>query len=152
MPKKIIESLEVLDILEPAEEAIEEDEITPPVKPVKVKPIKEDKRKTSVRTVKQIEAFAKVQEIRQVNRDGRAKDKIIQLDELKKENEAKIIKKAISIKKKQIKKQIILDEVSDDDEPIELIKDKIMKSNMKATKKSLPIPEEPMDTYTVRFV
>lgn len=152
MPKKIIESLEVLKVLDPIEEAVEEDEIeVKPTPSVKVKPVKEDKRKTTPRTDKQMEAFAKVQEIRQVNRDGRAKEREIQEEEFKKDNEAKIIKKAISIKKKQIKKQIILDEISDDDEPIEMIKEKILKSSMKA-KKPILIPEEPKDTYTVRFI
>ena len=100
----------------------------------------------------------KVREIRQVNRDDRAKERIIQEEELKKENEAKIINKCISIKKKQIKKQIVLDEISDDDEPIELIKEKIIKSNMKSSiKKSIPIPTpipipEPTNSYTVRFI
>ena len=38
----------------------------------------------------------------------------------------KIIKKAIAIKKRQIKKEAILDEIEDDDTPIEKVK-KIMK-------------------------
>ena len=36
--------------------------------------------------------------------------------------EAKIVKKAISIKKKQIKKEAALDEISDDETPIQKIK------------------------------
>jgi len=42
--------------------------------------------------------------------------------EEKKIKEEKLIKKAIAIKKKQIKKQAILDEISDDDTPIQKIK------------------------------
>ena len=157
MPKKIKESLEVLEILEPVEPPVEEsdDEIEKPPLPVKEKPVKIDKRRTSVRTDKQKEAFVKVLEIRQVKRDDRAKERVIQEEELKKENEEKIISKAISIKKKQIKKQIILDNISDDDEPIEEIKQKILKSNMKkkpAPKMEEPAPEPEMDRYTVRFV
>jgi hypothetical protein len=37
--------------------------------------------------------------------------------------EEKVVKKAISIKKKQIKKQSALDEISDDDTPIEKVKE-----------------------------
>ena len=40
--------------------------------------------------------------------------------------EEKIVKKAVAIKKKQIKKQIALDDISDDDTPLEEIK-KIVK-------------------------
>lgn len=170
MSKKIIDNLEELKIIDSLEESAEEEIIEESAEeeeeaieikkktPVRVKPIKEDKRKTSVRTEKQIDAFVKVREIRQLNRDGRAKEKLLQEEELKKENEAKIIKKAISIKKKQIKKQIALDEISDDDEPIELIKEKIIKSNMKSSiKKSIPISTpisipEPTNNYTIRFV
>ena len=155
MPKKIKESLEVLEILEPPVEVSDDEIEKPPLPLVKEKPVKIDKRRTSVRTDKQKEAFVKVLEIRQVKRDDRAKERVIQEEELKKENEEKIISKAISIKKKQIKKQIILDNISDDDEPIEEIKQKILKSNMKkkpAPKMEEPAPEPEMDRYTVRFI
>ena len=39
--------------------------------------------------------------------------------EYQKQRDEKIVKKALSIKKKQIKKEQILDEISDDDTPIE---------------------------------
>ena len=45
------------------------------------------------------------------------------LDEERKILEAKILKKAISIKKKEIKKRAILEEISDDDTPMEKIKE-----------------------------
>ena len=45
------------------------------------------------------------------------------LNEYKTSLEQKIVKKAISIKKKDIKKQAILEEVSDDDTPIQKIKE-----------------------------
>ena len=44
------------------------------------------------------------------------------------ELEKKILKKAVSIKKKEIKKQIALDDVSSDDESITEIKKKIKKA------------------------
>ena len=62
--------------------------------------------------------------------------------------EEKVVKKAISIKKKQIKKQSALDEISDDDTPIEKVKE--------IAKKIAPVPapvkqpEKPKITF--RFV
>jgi hypothetical protein len=44
-------------------------------------------------------------------------------EEEKKKLEAKIVRKAISIKKKEIKKQSALDEISDDETPIQKIKE-----------------------------
>ena len=46
--------------------------------------------------------------------------------------EDKIVKKAISIKKKQIKKEQILDEISDDETPIQKIKEIAKKKNFPA--------------------
>ena len=43
--------------------------------------------------------------------------------------EDKIVKKAISIKKKQIKKEAVLDEISDDETPIQKIKEIAKKRN-----------------------
>jgi hypothetical protein len=60
-------------------------------------------------------------------------EKQLKAEQEKKELEEKILSKAISIKKKQLKKSV-LDEISDDDTPMEEIK-AIVK-----TKKSKPIP------------
>ena len=49
--------------------------------------------------------------------------------------EEKVVAKAISIKKKQIKKQSALDEISDDDTPIEVVK-----AGAKLAKPSIPKP------------
>ena len=85
------------------------------------------------RTQKQIEAFQKVRDKKMENAKKRQDEKKVQEEEAKKELEAKIIKKAVSIKKKQIKKQVVLEEISDDETPIEVIKE---------MKKSLPKPVE----------
>ena len=53
----------------------------------------------------------------------RQQEKKLKDEEDRKELEAKIIKKAVAIKKKQIKKQTVLEEISDDDTPIEVIKE-----------------------------
>jgi len=67
------------------------------------------------RSEKQIESFKKAQAKRDENRNKRKEDG-------KKEMEEKILKKAISIKKKQIKKAYTIDDISDDETPIEEIK------------------------------
>lgn len=72
------------------------------------------------RTEKQIEAFKKAQE-------NRAKNILLKKEQGKKEFEEKILQKAISIKKKQINKQYdlsVLDQISDDETPLEEIKQK----------------------------
>lgn len=104
------------------------------------------------RTEKQIEAFKKVCEKREQNRLERKMEReekekeIQQLLKLKEEEEReklekKIVSKALSIKKKQIKKQAMLDEFSDDDTPIENIK-KITQSKPKVnSKQSVDYPK-----------
>lgn len=67
------------------------------------------------RSEKQIEAFKKAQAKRDENR-------VKQKEETKKVLEEKILQKAVSIKKKQIKKMKVLEDVSDDDTPMEEIK------------------------------
>ena len=53
--------------------------------------------------------------------------------------EQKIVKKAVSIKKKQIKKEALLEEISDDETPMEKIKEI-------AKKKNHPAPQQPVNT------
>jgi poly(A) polymerase Pap1 len=119
--KKMEDDLDVLDGLKTTCDETEEEEcIQKPKKP---------------RSEKQIIAFNLILEKRNEKRRERALVKEQELAAEMHEIEAKIMKKAISIKKKQIKRELILDEVSDDDEPIESIKEKILKS--KATKSPL---------------
>jgi hypothetical protein len=75
------------------------------------------------RTQKQLEAFEKAKQIRDANALKRKEEQKKKEDEERKIIEAKLVKKAISIKKKEIKKQALLDEISDDDTPIEKIKE-----------------------------
>jgi hypothetical protein len=67
------------------------------------------------RTEKQIEAFKKAQAKRDENR-------AITKENTKKALEEKVIQKAISIKKTQVRKLQVLDQISDDETPIEEIK------------------------------
>ena len=92
------------------------------------------------RTQKQIEAFQKVRDKKMENAKKRQDEKKLKDEEDRKELEAKIIKKAVAIKKKQIKKQVILEEISDDETPIEVIKQ---------LKKSIP---KPIDKPKPKFI
>lgn len=72
-------------------------------------------------------------------------EKQLKAEEEKKELEEKVLSKAISIKKKQLKKSV-LDEISDDDTPIEEIKAivKTKKAAIATAKaKPIPIPKPP---------
>ena len=63
------------------------------------------------------------------------------LNEYKLGLEDKVVKKAISIKKKQIKKEQILDEISDDETPMEKIKEIAKKKNHRAPQQVEPKPQ-----------
>lgn len=92
-------------------EKADDDEVDSPVQ--KIKP---------PRSAAQVAAFKKVQAKRDENRVQRLVEKKLKEKADQEELEAKLVKKAVSIKKKQIKKQAILDEISDDDTPIETIR------------------------------
>ena len=99
------------------------------------------------RTEKQKEAFAKVIEkrtlARQARKEVREKEAII----VKAELEKKILKKASTIQKKQIKKQIALDDISSDDESDTEVKKKLVEFKRKVVEKVratvVPVPEVP---------
>lgn len=134
---KNLEELEVLEdvpndteVAEEYEEEIHDETIEKPKKKkvYNVKPKDPDAPKKE-RTPKQIEAWNKALKARQAKRDERAKEKEMlkevvaeQKKIAKKKVEDKVVKKAISIKKKQIKTEEVLDEISDDETPYEEVK------------------------------
>ena len=63
--------------------------------------------------------------------------------ERKKQLEEKVVNKAISIKKKQLKQEIALDEISDDDTPIEEIKQKVIAKKQVPTSKQTVKYQQP---------
>jgi len=91
------------------------------------------KKPKKIATEKQLEAMRLGREKRdeqiKLRRQAEEEEKATQ----KKLLEDKIVKKAISIKKKEIKKSTLLDEISDDDTPIEEIK---------TVMKAKPIPKQ----------
>jgi len=79
------------------------------------------------KTEAQLLAFQKAIATRDANAKRRKEEADKMLAQSKKETEDKVVKKALSIKKKQIKAQLALEEISDDDEPIEVVKQKVKK-------------------------
>lgn len=63
--------------------------------------------------------------------------------ERKRQLEDKVVSKAISIKKKQLKQEIALDEISDDDTPIEEIKQKVIAKKQLPPAKKQPVQHFP---------
>jgi hypothetical protein len=74
-------------------------------------------------TEKQLEALRKGQQTRDANAKKRREEAERIAEEERKKLEEKIVRKAISIKKKQIKKQSALDEIEDDETSIQKIKE-----------------------------
>lgn len=85
----------------------------------------------------QKEVLKNGQEINLAKKKKQAEERIIEEQILKEEQQKKyeelIVKKAIAIKKKQIKKESALEEISDDDTPVEKIKEIIKKTTAKKT-------------------
>ena len=98
-----------------------------------IKPLEIIKKK-KVLSQKQLDVLANAREKLKAKNSERSTKKKLEADAIESEIqsrlsqykeglEAKIVKKAISIKKKQILKEAALDEVSDDDTPIQKIKE-----------------------------
>ena len=125
------------EIQEPEEidnEEIEEKEVEP-IKKVK-KP----------RSQKQIETFEKARKALAENNNLRNEAKKQMEEETKKSFEGKIVKKALEIKKKEILRESILDDISDEDTDTDLQKiKKIIKK--KAIKQFPPVDNTPKVIY-----
>lgn len=144
------EDLEVLteEVVE-EEQVVSEDECIQVKKPVK-KPIYKKKEPAEPkpkreRTEAQKAAWDRCLASRQKNREDRKKvqDEDAKLlaeykKQLAKKTETKIVKKAVGIKKKQIVREEEIDEISEDETPIEVVKEIIKKRRAPAPKKQLP--------------
>ena len=102
--RKQLADLEEPDPIPPKEESSDDE--------IEVKPKRE-------RTEKQKQAFIKAQATRLAKAEQRKKEQLIKEQEEKEELEKKLIEKAIKVKKKQIKKMAVIEQLSDDDTPIE---------------------------------
>lgn len=149
------EDLEVLteDVVE-EEQVVSEDECIQVKKPVK-KPIYKKKEPAEPkpkreRTQAQKEAWERCLASRQKNRQDRKniQDEDAKLlaeykKQLAKKTENKIVKKAVGIKKKQIVREEEIDEISEDETPIEVVKEIIKKRRQPAPTKQLPSKPKP---------
>ena len=139
------------------DEPVSEDECIQIKKPVKKKVYKkkepvegEEPKQKRERTPAQIAAWERCLANRTKNRQDR---KVVQDEDatllaeykkqLAKKTESKIIKKAVGIKKKQIIREEELDDISEDETPIEVVKEIIKKRRQPAVKKQLPAKPQP---------
>lgn len=145
MAKRQLKVLEILNkskLKEDLEES-EDEEILAVKIPKQV--IKQKKPKTPA----QMAALEKGRAIAMANFAERKKASELRAKEEQKIYEARVVKKAVAIKKKEIKKLAELDEISDDDTPIEEIK-QIIKTKKPASKVALTPPPPPAPKY--RFI
>jgi hypothetical protein len=103
------------------------------------------------RTPKQLEAFERAKAIRDANAKKRKEDAEMRAEQERKIIEEKLVKKAIALKKKQIKKQAILDSISDDDTPLEVIKKSIETGNPSRETKVSPTTPSLPPMPTIKF-
>lgn len=139
------------------EQPVSEDECIQIKKPVKKKVYKkkepvegEEPKPKRERTPAQIAAWERCLANRTKNREDRKKiqDEDAKLlaeykKQLSKKTETKIVKKAIGIKKKQIVREEDIDEISEDETPIEVVKEIIKKRRQPVAKKQLPTKPQP---------
>lgn len=90
------------------------------------------------RTEGQIASFKKALEVKKLNAIKRKQEMDIIADQQKKELEKKILKKALSIKKKEVRSRLALESISDDDEPVDSVLAKARKIASKAPKPVIP--------------
>ena len=74
----------------------------------------------------QLEGMKKGRETLALRNAEKREQRLQEEAERKRQLEEKVVSKAISIKKKQLKQEIALDEISDDETPIEEIKQKVV--------------------------
>ncbi len=141
-----LEGLEVEKVEEP-QKPLQKPKIKKGEKPITEDAAQEDVPLTKTkrpRSEKQKEAFNKAREKMLLNLKSRKEKEAEDAAIKKKEIEEKIVKKAIAIKKREIKQKAILEEISDDETPIEVVK-KIAK---KIVQKTQPVePEKPKTIF-----
>lgn len=120
-------------------------------KEVTIDEVKKTKEKKQ-RTEKQIEATNKMRDRLKEETLRRAEQKKLEEEQRKKQLEEKIVNKALSIKKKQIKKEKVLDAISDDETPLEEVKKIIRSKKQIDDKPQINIIKEEKPKITVYFV
>ena len=92
------------------------------------------------RTQAQIDSFKKAQEVRKENSIKRKAEMELIATKQQQELEKKILKKALSIKKREIRNKIALESIPDDDEPVESVLAKVKAIQSKTPKPVVPPP------------
>ena len=134
LKKKIIQTIIEVESDEEGEEIIQ---------PVKAKRIQSEKQKQN--TEKMRNKLKEYHERKREEKEQLAIQKQEEEKQRKKKIEDKIVTKAIAIKKKQIKQEAILDEISDDDTPIEEVKKIVKKLPAKKDEPNpVKLPPEPL--------
>lgn len=94
------------------------------------------------RTAAQLAVFERARETAKINAEKRKAERDAKADEERKAVEEKLVKKAISVKKKQIKQQAILDEISDDETDLVEIEKIVKRLPSKSKGKPVELPAE----------
>jgi len=138
-------------------ENLKEENVEKPLQKIKIKkgenPVTEDAvivKQKKPRSEKQIEAFNKARGKMVTNLNARKEKQEQDAIQKQKEIEEKIVKKAIAIKKREIKSKAILDSIPDDDTPIEEIKKIATKVPVKVAEKEPEKPKTFFEKY--RFI
>ena len=94
------------------------------------------------RTPGQIASFLKAQETRKANAAKRKEEMKLIAEHQQKELEKKILKKALSIKKREVRSRIALESIPDDDEPSDSVLAKVKAIQSKIPKPVIPPPPQ----------
>lgn len=139
-------SIDVLPVTEPVIEAVAEDYVLEKPKVKKPPTQKQLDAWKKPRTENQKNAFKAIIEKRDANRGARKAEKETVAIVTKEKIDQKIVKKAVSLKKKEIIQQAVLDDISsDDDIPLEIIqklKEKQQKRKQATVSKAQKAPVE----------
>lgn len=127
MSKTRIDLMRELAELQDLEESSDAEIVPPPIPeheppPPPPAPVLAPKKP---RTEKQQEVFKKALEIKKANTLARQAERAAAEEAERKILEEKLIKKAIALKKKQLKARALIDELPEDDEPVRKIKPEI---------------------------
>lgn len=139
--KKPIEKIVEVDTLEEKEELTYKQKYEELMKSVEPKVKRE-------RTPAQVEAFKKAQQVRTANAVKRREEIQRIADSQRKDLETKLLKKALAVKKRQIRERKALESIPDDDEPVQSVLDKARKINQTAPQqKAVAPPTTPIWTF-----
>ena len=143
---KMLKQLEILATVPPSmKEPIalpEEDEPLQASKEIPQAPCELPKKPKRVLNEAQLEGMKKGRDALALKNAEKKAQREADEAERKRQLEEKVVSKAISIKKKQLKQEIALDEISDDETPIEEIKQKVI-AKKQTTPAKQPVKQFP---------